>query len=53
MRRVFAIFFALLLLVTNSGVAFASHYCGGKAVKTNISFGQNELSCGMPEMMTE
>lgn len=31
-------------------VTFATHYCGGIAVKSSISFGHDELSCGMAKM---
>lgn len=47
MRKILSIFFALLILTTNVGTTFAIHYCGGKAVKSSISFGQDVLSCGM------
>lgn len=47
MRKILSIFFALLILTTNVGTTFATHYCGGKAVKSSISFGEDALSCGM------
>lgn len=53
MKKVLAIFFAVLLLVANSGVAVATHFCAGKAIKTSISLGQNDLSCGMTNSFVE
>ncbi len=47
MKKALSIFFALLILTTSVGTTFATHYCGGKAVKSSISFGQDALSCGM------
>lgn len=35
------------MLTTNVGIAFATHYCGGKAVKSSLSFINHDLSCGM------
>lgn len=52
MKQVFAIFLALLMLTTNVGITFATHYCGGKAVKTSISLGHDNLDCGMADMDT-
>ena len=40
------------MLTTNVGITFATHYCGGKAVKTSISLGQDDLDCGMSNMDT-
>lgn len=40
-----------VLILTNSvGVTFASHYCGGKVVKSKISLGNLNLDCGMANM---
>ena len=50
MKKFFAIFLALLMLTTNVGITFATHYCGGKAVKTSISLGHDDLDCGMADM---
>ena len=32
------------------GFSFATHYCHGKAVKTDIVLGNNTLDCGMNKM---
>ena len=50
MKRILSILLAILMLTTNMSVTFATHYCGGKAVKSSISFGHDELSCGMAKM---
>jgi hypothetical protein len=52
MKQVLAIFLALLMLTTNVGITFATHYCGGKAVKTTLSLGQDDIDCGMADMDT-
>ena len=50
MKRILSILLAILMLTTNMSITFATHYCGGKAVKSSISFGHDELSCGMAKM---
>ncbi|WP_306639760.1 HYC_CC_PP family protein [Sanyastnella coralliicola] len=50
MKKVLAIFLSVLMLTSNVGITLATHYCGGKAVKTSIMLGQEDLSCGMTEM---
>jgi len=50
MKKIFAIFLALLVIITNLGITFATHYCSGKAVKTAISLGHDDISCGMAAM---
>lgn len=52
MDRLVAIFLSFLILTTNVGLTFATHYCGGKAVKAKIMFGSADLSCGMTEEET-
>lgn len=47
MRRYLAIFLAILLLSSNLGFSANIHYCGGRAVKSNISIGESNLGCGM------
>ncbi|HCS19615.1 MAG TPA: hypothetical protein DIW47_03455 [Bacteroidetes bacterium] len=50
MKIVFAIFLALLMLITNVEIALATHYCDGEAVKTSISVGHDDIDCGMNRM---
>lgn len=52
MKKVLAIFLSMLMLTSNVGITFATHYCGGKAVKTSVMLGQEDLSCGMTDMET-
>ena len=49
MKKVIAIFLAILILTTNAGLTFAMHYCGGKVVKSSVMLGEGDLSCGMTE----
>lgn len=53
MKKTLSIFLVILLLFTNVSLTFAIHYCGGKAVKSSISFEHDELSCGMTKMDDE
>ena len=32
------------------GFSFATHYCGGKAVKSKLMLGNGDLDCGMAKM---
>ncbi|MFT4521300.1 MAG: hypothetical protein ACI8ZN_000229 [Bacteroidia bacterium] len=52
MKKAIAIFFTLLMLLTNVGVTFATHYCGGKAVMSSLMLGQRDLNCGMIQTPT-
>ena len=47
MKKLIAIFLGLILLVSNMGVALATHYCGGSAVKSKLAVGISDLDCGM------
>lgn len=50
MKKLFAILFSLLILLTNIGFTFSTHFCNGKAIKTAISLGTSDISCGMNNM---
>ena len=50
MKRVLAISLALILLTSNIGLAMATHFCSGEAVKTEIVLGHGHLDCGMSGM---
>lgn len=47
MRVVISIIFTLLLLFTNVGLTFGTHYCGGHAVKHGLLLFEKQLGCGM------
>ncbi|PIB34931.1 hypothetical protein BFP72_05745 [Reichenbachiella sp. 5M10] len=49
MKKVIAISLALLLLLSNTGFAVHTHYCGGKAVESSMGLGLVTLDCGMME----
>lgn len=49
MKSVIATFLSFLLLSTNVGLTFATHYCKGKAVKAGLVLGQEDLRCGMTD----
>src|SRR5690606_10517387 len=47
MKKLMAISLALVLLTSNIGLAMVSHYCGGQAVKSQLTIGHGNLGCGM------
>ena len=52
MKKISSIFLAILLLLTNLGVGMGTHYCGGKAVKSQLMMGFHSIDCGMKSMDT-
>ena len=52
MKKTIAILLSLLILFGNVGLTIATHYCGGKAVKSGIVFGKESLGCGMESMQS-
>lgn len=50
MKRIFAIFLAVLMLASNSGVVFATHYCMGDIANISIGFTTEAHDCGMAKM---
>ncbi|MGJ8664778.1 MAG: HYC_CC_PP family protein [Patiriisocius sp.] len=42
-----SIFLTVLLLVSNSGVVLAQHFCGEYKMMEEISLGEKHLSCGI------
>jgi hypothetical protein len=49
LKRVIALFFAVVMLASNAGFALNTHYCGGEAVESSLSIGIAHLDCGMTE----
>ncbi|MGL2963099.1 HYC_CC_PP family protein [Flavobacterium sp. RSB2_4_14] len=47
MKKHISFLIALLVLVSNSGLAFSVHYCGGKIAAVSSVFSQEEV-CQMP-----
>jgi hypothetical protein len=47
MKKVLAIFFALLLMTSHSGVVFATHYCMGEIADVQIGFETHADPCEM------
>jgi hypothetical protein len=48
-KRILAIFITMLMLTTNVGLTFASHFCGGMVVKSTFLLGQSAIGCGMSD----
>lgn len=49
MKRIIAISLAGLMLLSTLGLNMATHYCGGQAVISTLTFGHEHLDCGMGE----
>lgn len=47
MKQLLTILLSLLILLSSSGLTLATHFCGSHAVKSELSFGDSDLSCGM------
>lgn len=47
MKKFFSVILSLVILITSMGFTVSSHVCGGKRVKTVISVGKADVSCGM------
>jgi len=47
MKKIFSAILSLVVLVTSLGFTVSSHTCGGRKVKTVISIGNADVSCGM------
>ncbi|MGB0806731.1 MAG: HYC_CC_PP family protein [Salibacteraceae bacterium] len=50
MKRTFAIFLATLILFSNSGVVFATHYCMGEIANISIGLSTEAHKCEMAKM---
>ncbi len=50
MKKLIAIFLTLLMLSSSTGLALGTHYCGGKAVKTQLVIGHADIDCGMAKV---
>jgi len=49
MKKAYAIFFVLVLVSSNLGIAMGTHICSGKVVEGSIMIGKLDLNCGMDE----
>lgn len=47
MYKIFSVILGLVILITSMGFTVSSHICGGKKVKTVLSVGAADVSCGM------
>jgi hypothetical protein len=46
-KKVISIVLSLLLLASSSGIAYAQHFCGEYEMLSQITLGEQYLSCGM------
>ena len=47
MKQLTSILLTLLLLISNTGITYAQHFCGGHQMIAKVTIGQERLSCGM------
>lgn len=47
LKKLIAISLSIILLFSNIGFTFATHYCSGHAVKSKLMLSKGELDCGM------
>ena len=47
MKQTISILLTLLLLISNTGITYAQHFCGGHQMMAKVTIGQERLSCGM------
>ena len=47
MKQFTSILLTLLLLISNTGITYAQHFCGGHQMIAKVTIGQERLSCGM------
>ena len=47
MKQITSILLTLLLLISNTGITYAQHFCGGHQMMAKVTIGQERLSCGM------
>ena len=47
MKQITSILLTLLLLISNTGITYAQHFCGGHQIMAKVTIGQERLSCGM------
>jgi hypothetical protein len=53
LSKLLSIALSFIPLVSHLGLSFATHYCGGKAVTSQVSIGTTILSCGMEQSHTD
>jgi len=46
-KQLTSILLTLLLLISNTGITYAQHFCGGHQMIAKVTIGQERLSCGM------
>jgi len=46
-KQIISILLTLLLLISNTGITYAQHFCGGQQMMAKVTIGQERLSCGM------
>lgn len=47
MKKAISIILSVLLLASSSGIAYAQHFCGEYEMLSQITLGEQHLSCGM------
>jgi hypothetical protein len=52
-KQFISILLTLLLLISNTGVTYAQHFCGGYEMMAKVTLGHERLSCGMAMVQTD
>ena len=47
MKKIISIALSCLLLISSTGLTYATHFCGGHAVESKIMVGEKDLGCQM------
>ncbi len=50
LKKVTSISLIFMLLLGNLGITFGTHFCGGRAIVSELMFGEKHLDCGMGMM---
>ncbi len=50
LKKILSISLTLILLLSNVGFTYGTHFCMGMAVKSEVLLGQEHLDCGMGMM---
>lgn len=47
MQRIISFVLSVLILLSSSGLVYATHYCGAIEMVSKVTLGEGHLSCGM------
>lgn len=47
MKKALAVILSFVLVVSNISLTYATHFCGGEAIESQLMLGTQDLTCGM------